>query len=318
VISVPACAQGVERGVQQTRPRAAQQNVAAGHGNGHGIGAGLDPVGHHLMMGAVQAVDALNADHRCARALDLRAHGGQAGGKIGHFRLAGGIDDFRLALRKRRRHHDGVGRADGHLRKLHPVALQATGRLDDHIAALDLDIRAELRQPFDEEVDRAGADGAAAGQRHAGLVHARDQWADDPEARPHLGDKFIRRGGVDDLAGGQVDRLAVQVVLARALAVDRIIDAVVHQDLRQLGNIAQARHIGKRQRVLGEQGGDHQRQGGILRPRNRDHALELPAPDDLDAVHIPTPTIKRAILKVSRKRPENSLTNLKAMPSSIR
>ena len=48
--------------------------------------------------------------------------------------------------------------------------------------------------------------------------HTGDQRADNPEAGAHLGDKFIGRGGVDNLAGGQVQRLTGEIILA----VDRL------------------------------------------------------------------------------------------------
>ena len=77
---------------------------------------------------------------------------------------------------------------------------------------------AEPLQRHDEQVDRPRADGAAAGQRHARLAHAREQRRDHPEARPHLGDEIVGRGGVDDVGGGDVQRLAVIGGLAGALA----------------------------------------------------------------------------------------------------
>ena len=45
VISAPVCGNHVERGLQQVGPRAFEHDVAAGHGDRHGIGAGLDAVG---------------------------------------------------------------------------------------------------------------------------------------------------------------------------------------------------------------------------------------------------------------------------------
>ena len=52
----------VERRLQQLGVRILKQDVAAGHGHGHRVGAGLDPVGQHRMARAVQRWDALDYD----------------------------------------------------------------------------------------------------------------------------------------------------------------------------------------------------------------------------------------------------------------
>src|SRR5690606_30162284 len=62
---------------------------AAGDRASHQEGAGFNPVGHHRVTGAVQALDALDGDGIGAVALDLRAHGDQALGQIHHFGLTG-------------------------------------------------------------------------------------------------------------------------------------------------------------------------------------------------------------------------------------
>ena len=76
-------------------------------------------------------------------------------------------------------------------------------RLGDDVAALDVELRAERLEPHQEEVDRPRADGAAAGQRHARLVHAREQRPDHPEARAHARDELVGRGRVDDVRGAR-------------------------------------------------------------------------------------------------------------------
>ena len=43
-------------------PRAFQQHVAAGHGDGHGVSAGLDTVGDDAVTGARQRFDAVDGD----------------------------------------------------------------------------------------------------------------------------------------------------------------------------------------------------------------------------------------------------------------
>ena len=64
-------------------------------------------------------------------------------------------------------------------------------------------------------------------------------------------------------------------VLARPLAVDGIIDAVIAEDADELADVGEPRQILQRQRLVGQQRGDHQRQRGVLGAGNRDRALQL-------------------------------------------
>ncbi len=72
-------------------------------------------------------------------------------------------------------------------------------------------------------------------------------------------------------------------------AVYRIIDAVIGKNADQLLDIGEVRHVFKRQRIVGEEGGDHQRQRCIFRARDRNDAIELVAADDFDAIHAVSP-----------------------------
>jgi hypothetical protein len=94
-----------------------EHDVAAGHGNGHGIGAGLDAVRQDAVAGAGERGDAFDGDRRGAGAGDLGAHGDQAVGEIDDFGLARGIADHRRAAGKRCRHHHHMGGADRNLRE---------------------------------------------------------------------------------------------------------------------------------------------------------------------------------------------------------
>src|SRR3546814_15323552 len=51
-----------------------QFQVAPGDGRGNGVGAGLDAVGHHGVLGAMQALDATDGDAVGAEAFDLGPH----------------------------------------------------------------------------------------------------------------------------------------------------------------------------------------------------------------------------------------------------
>ena len=50
-------------------------------------------------------------------------------------------------------------------------------------------------------------------------------------------------------------------------------------------DVGEARDVVEGQRLVGEQAGDHQRQGGVLGAGNRDRAVQAVAADDADAVH---------------------------------
>ena len=83
----------------------------------------------------------------------------------------------------------------------------------------------------------------------------------------------------------KVHGLAGAGLLADALAVDRIVDAMIAKDARKLGDVGEPRQVFQNQRLIGEQGGDHQRQRGVLRSRDRYRAGETPPTDDANTVH---------------------------------
>jgi hypothetical protein len=50
--------------------------------------------------------------------------------------------------------------------------------------------------------------------------------------------------------------------------------------------IRQARHIGQPQGLIGQDGGGHQLDGGVLRPRDRDLTVERAVAVNRNAVHV--------------------------------
>ena len=83
--------------------------------------------------------------------------------------------------------------------------------------------------------------------------------------------------------------LAVELVGAAAAAVHGDIDAVVLEDALELLDVGEARHVFEHQRILGQERGDHQRQGGVLGARDGDFAPQLVAADQTNAIHIEFP-----------------------------
>ena len=177
-------------------------------------------------------------------------------------------------------------------------------RARDHIAAFDLDLGAQLRERHDQQIDRPRADGAAAGHRHLGLAHARQQRRHHPEARPHLGDQLVGRGGVDDVLGRDVQRAAGIGIVARPLARDHDVDAVIAEDALQQFDVGQPRHIVEDQRVLGEQARDHERQRGVLGARYRDRAVEALPADDAYSIHVAPPACGPDGRSMDRRPPD--------------
>ncbi len=144
----PAWGQHVERRLQMLGAGVAQQHVAAGHGGGHGEGAGFDAVGDDVDGGAMQRRHALDGEGARADAGNLRAHGDEAIGDVVDFGLHGGVLDHRGAAGQRCRHHDGVGGADRHFWEFHRGADEAAlGRPGDDIALVDIDLGASSFRP---------------------------------------------------------------------------------------------------------------------------------------------------------------------------
>jgi hypothetical protein len=226
-------------------------------------------------------------------AADLGSHLVEAIGDIGNFRLARGILDDGGAAGEGGRHDRSVGAADRHLRKTDGAAYEPLEGTGNDIAAIDLDLGAQIVQGHDQEVNRPGADRAAARHGYPRLAHARDQRRDDPETRPHPRYQLIGRGGVDDIGGGDVQRLPVARRFTRALAAHHDIDAVIAQDALQQPHIREPRHILQNERLIGQQARDHQRQGGVLGARDGYGAVEPLAPGDADAIHCPCPLLAR-------------------------
>ena len=156
-------AQFLERRVEGIGRRAEQTDAAARRGGGGEVGAGLDAVRHHRVLGTVQRANAIDADDVAARALDARAHRAEATSEVEHLRLSGRILDERRALGEGGRHHQVLGARHGHHVHDDARTTQPLGHRV-HVAVLDVDRGAHRLQAFHVLVDRPQADGAAAGE----------------------------------------------------------------------------------------------------------------------------------------------------------
>ena len=149
---------------------------------------------------AVQAFDAVDRQFVAADAFDARAHRIQAGRQVADLGFARGVHQHAAAIGQRSRHQQVLGGADRNEREHDGRAAQATCHARIDIAARQFDARAHLLQPFQVQIDRAGADGAAAGQRYARLAGARQQRAEYQDGRAHLAHDVVGRLGAGDRA----------------------------------------------------------------------------------------------------------------------
>ena len=88
-------------------------------------------------------------------AFDLRAHCLQAMTKVLHFRFARRVQQCGAAFRKRRRHHEIFGRADGNKWKDHLTADEPIRRARLDISAVEFDLSAEFLQPLEVQINVA-------------------------------------------------------------------------------------------------------------------------------------------------------------------
>ena len=163
------------------------------------------------MLCSVELADALHADGRGARALDVRAHGGEQRGEVGDLRLARAIFHHGFAVGEYGGHQQIFGAGDGDFVEENVRALQAVGAGFD-VSVLVADLRAHGFKALDVQIDGARADGAAAGHRDARDAHAGDQRSEHQRRGAHGLHDFVLRGGVGEHAtadGGAMLRAAV-------------------------------------------------------------------------------------------------------------
>ena len=277
--------QHIKGGLQQVRPRPLQQYIAASHGHRHGIGAGFDPVGQNLVMCPAQTPHTRDFNPALTRTADFCAHFIEAQGQIDHFGLAGRIFNHRIAIGQTGGHHGRMRAADRDFRKADQPALQAFGGAGDHIATVDINVSPERFKRHDQQIDRTRADGATAGQRDPRLAHTGQKRRDHPETGAHPRDQFIRGGGIDNIACGQGNAVALAFALIDPFAADPCIHPVIADDAHQQTHIRQARHVIEGQGLARQQAGNHQGQSGIFGPADHNGAIERLAAGNADAIH---------------------------------
>ncbi len=154
---------------------------------------------------------------------------------------------------------------------------QPLRRLGHQEAVVDVHDGPELLQAVHVHVEAAGADRVAAGEGDVGGPAAGDerpQHADRGTHRPHqvvVGTVRGHRGHADRHHAGR-----------------RVVRDVAAEPAQQLGHDPDVDDVGdvhQRAGALGEQGGRHQLEDAVLRPRHAHRALEAGAADDPERFH---------------------------------
>ena len=138
---------------------------------------------------------------------NLRAHGGEQGGEVGDFRLAGAVLHEGFAVGEDGGHEQVFSAGDGDLVEDDVRAVETVGA-GFEVAVLLGDDGAHFFEALDVQVDGAAADGAAAGHGDAGHAGAGDERAEDERAGAHGLDDLVLGDGIGE--GAAIDGDAVR------------------------------------------------------------------------------------------------------------
>ena len=226
----------------------------------------------------MQTVHALNLDPAAAVPFNLRAHSTQTIREIHDLGLARGVVDHRRALGQGRSHHDVLGRADRGKGEVDDRTFQCAAlRLGVQITVTQVDLCAHQGQTIGVNIHWARTNRAAARQRYLRVPFAGQQRPQHKVRRAHLAH--------DVIFGARVD-LAMTRHRQNLTVLHRC--HLCPQGPQQFGHgadVGQARRVGQRQRLFGQQGRGHKRQTGVLGPRNRNLSRQRTAAFDHNRIH---------------------------------
>ena len=259
-----ALAQLADHGLENVGTRSREADVATRCDRGREKGAGFDAVRHHLVLCGVQTLDAFDLDGRCAGASNARAHGDETPCEIFDFGLARGVLEDGRPFGERRGHHEILGARDRHEVEVDASAIEPRCARDD-VALLDADLGAHRLETFDVLIHRTQADRAPARQGNTRLPTPCHERPQRQNRSAHGFHELVGCGRVREIRGPQLD--AGAFVHADG-------DAHAAEQVQHGRNVAQVRHVRHGERFRGEQRGAENRQGGVLRARYGDFALE--------------------------------------------
>ncbi len=261
-------------GFQQAGVSVAAGDLATGDRCTHQEGPGLDAIRLHAVAATVQTLDAVDGQGVGARALDLGAQGVEEVGQVDHFRLARGVFDHGATVGQGGGHHQVLGAGDGDHVHQDVGTLQATVDTGLDVAILDGDLGAHQLQAMDVQVDRTGTDGATARQGDVGRPEAGCQRTQCQDGGAH---------GLHQLVGGDV------VVHGPGqhghIAVDLGGGAQHLQQLEGGAHVLEARNVGELHLFIAQQGGEQDRQGGVLGAGDGHFTGKGAGAGDLEFVH---------------------------------
>src|SRR5438270_1537166 len=138
--------------------------VASSHGAGNDEGASLDAIWDDSMLGTIQLGDTLHADGGRTSAFDAGSHFVEQIGEVGDFRLARAVLQNRLTFGQGGSHQQIFGSGYCDFVEGNFSAFEAGGA-GFYVAVFLRDLRAQLFEAFDVEIDGASADRASTGER---------------------------------------------------------------------------------------------------------------------------------------------------------
>jgi hypothetical protein len=239
---------------QVFRAHRLDRHVAAGDRGHADEAADLDVIAADRPLAAVQLAHARDAQHVRLDAFDVRAEGDEEATQVLHVRLARGVADHGLAGRGDGRHHRVLRRHHARLVEEDVRAAQPVGR---HLVdrAAHVDGRTELGEGMDVRVEAASPDHVSARRRHRRLAEAREQRAGQQERRPDL-------RAERDVGRVLVDAARVDVHLVRSGPAR--VGAEIAEQLEHRVDVADARHVGEHDGLVGEQARGEDRQRAVL------------------------------------------------------
>ena len=253
--------------------------MSAGDESPGGITSGLDTVPQDPVRCGPEHRVALDVEGAGAEPLNVGAHRHQAPGQIRDLGFPGGILDAGFTARQHCRHQGVFRGTHRDMRKTDPPAAEpAPRRARAHVAPLQLDGCTEFGQGLEMQVDGPGPDGTAAGQRNLREPRAGEKRPQHEDGGPHATHQVIVGRGRHDARGHQAHR-------SRALAWRGRFNAQPAQEIRHGSRVAELWIAGQGDRLVGQEGGRHQWQRGVLRAVDCHRPLERLSAPNTDAVH---------------------------------
>ena len=167
-------------------------NITAGHSSSNHISACLNTVRNNSIVCAVQLLYTLNADSIGTGAADFGTHLVQIVGQIDNLRFLGSIFQNSSTLSKRSCHHNIFGSTYAREIKINAGTLQSLRSTCFNIAMSLLDFYTQSLKALEMNINRTGADSAAAGHRNTRFTDTRQQRSHYQKGRTHGAHQLIR------------------------------------------------------------------------------------------------------------------------------